>query len=134
MKTGLTIGIIFSFVGIAVFGFTAMNHENNHGYGCIATTAQGINCSNESGIMNLASFHSGVFKGFSTALLGQSTAVLLNMLFLLAIGIGISSVRARALIPAQLRAYEKLSPSLFFTFATELTHWLALHENSPTIL
>lgn len=135
MKTALAIGIMFSFIGIAVLGFTAMNHENSHGYGCIATTAQGINCSNESGIMNLVSFHSGVFKGFSTALLGQSTAILLFTLFLLATGIGIASTSSCALMPSPPHAHEKLLCLSFFSPSkTELIHWLALHENSPSTL
>lgn len=133
MKTALAIGIMFSFIGIAVLGFTAMSHESNHGYGCIATTAQGLNCSNESGIMNTASFHSGAFKRFSTALLGQSTAALLFALFLLATGIGISLTSSCALKPSYPRVYERsLCLSFFSPSKTELIHWLALHENSPS--
>ncbi|HEY4497317.1 MAG TPA: hypothetical protein VJC20_00970 [Candidatus Paceibacterota bacterium] len=134
MKIALTIGILFSFVGIAVFGFTAMSHESDHGYGCIATTAQGINCSNENRAINLVSFHANSFKGFSTALVGQSVAVLLFSLFLLAMGIWISFTHRLAPQSNISTRQRHRSRSFVPPFKTEFIHWLALHENSPSTL
>src|SRR3989344_6852325 len=69
--------VVFSFIGIAVFGAFAMaeDTENDHN-GCIASAAKGASCPMENGFSSSA-FHINAFKSFSTAILNGSLAGLL---------------------------------------------------------
>lgn len=130
MGKSFAVLMMLSFVGIAVFGFLAMSHENSHGYGCIAATASGMNCLND--VTGIALLHIGTFKGFSTALIGQPIVSLLALL-VLALGAGISLTSSWKPVPLCFFARKKLvSRSPYSPLKTEFTRWIALHENSPS--
>lgn len=134
MKFLITAIVILSFLGIAVFGVFAMNHGGEHGYGCIAATAQGVaRCPNQADPLAFLTFHIDAFKSFSTAIVGSSLASML----LVALALVLVSSLAwffRNTIPAfsSLQAYRrKQRESFALPSERQLIRWLALHENSP---
>ncbi|MDO8536699.1 MAG: hypothetical protein Q7R94_00425 [bacterium] len=136
MKAVFTVVLMGSFLAIAVFGVFAMNHGGNHDRGCIAAAAQGdADCPNQANPFAFLAFHFNTLKSFSTATIGPSLASVLLVAFAL--------VFLSAVIPA----FWKITPALLslqihskrrqesfeFPFQRELIHWLALHENSPSV-
>ena len=134
MKPAFTALIIFSFIGIAVFGIFAMDHGSGHSYdGCLAAAARGTNCPKTKDANSFIAFHLDTFKSFSTAIFGDNFA---NALVLLLAGffslLGIA---------AFWKIHLEFSPNLYsragplesppFTCQKRLAHWLSLHENSP---
>ena len=68
MKILFTILLITSFVGVAVFGALAMNHDSGHGvFGCIAATANAAQCPEGANLFSLVAFPFDAFKNFSKA-------------------------------------------------------------------
>ena len=135
MKFLLTILLISSFAGIAVFGVFGMNHGQAHDMepnNCIAATAKGMDCPKEAGPIDFAAFHIDAFRGFSLATFGESvmSALLLAFASLLFIGLAFFSSHLFKLPqPAfyRHRFRDAFSPPQ----KQELIRWLALHENSP---
>ncbi|OGY68027.1 MAG: hypothetical protein A3H63_01665 [Candidatus Harrisonbacteria bacterium RIFCSPLOWO2_02_FULL_45_10c] len=137
MKSALTIILIFSFVGIAVFGFSAMNHGSGH-TGCIAATSRLIDCpANASGILDFIAFHLNAFQNFSVAVISDNllTAFLFFAAFLFAIALRPANSK---LSPAFLNPGANWRIKYKEPFAnplkSQLTHWLILHENSPSLI
>ena len=133
MKFTLTTFLLVGFIGIAVFGFLAINHGGSHGHsGCLAAVAKGTDCPYETGTAASVAFHLDTFKGFSTAVFGENagSAVTLLLLLLLSVGLGIGQ-----------RIYSRTLPLPFFLvhrlfaqpFQLQFAQWLALHENSPSV-
>lgn len=122
--------LVLSFIAVAVFGFAAMDHGRGQNHGCIAAAAQGIDCPYEANPLNFISltFHINALKNFSTALT-------LFALVLLAIGLWITPGGFRALPEPDPNLRPRYPYELFSQpLKTELTRWLALHENSPAVL
>lgn len=84
MKLVLVILLIFSFIAVGVFGFIAMN--SNHGQAdealCLATIAKFAGCLKEDNNLSLASFHIGVFKSFSNAVLAMALGILFGVVLI----------------------------------------------------
>lgn len=134
MKLVFTILLVTSFVGIAVFGAFAMNHDGDHS-GCIAATASGIGCPKESNPDDLLILHLTTYRGFSLATLGENATNSLLLAFALLFVISLKRVPK---IPTQtlqfiLSRYQ-LDDSFSRSEKQQLTRWLALHENSPATL
>jgi len=121
MKSAFATFLIFSLLGVAVLGFLAMNHGDGHN-GCIAATANGVDCAREIGRAGLFSFHSDAFRGFSLAVLFGFALLALALLFNFSFKI-ISSAQHK----------ERLKPRiLFLPQKNRFIRWLSLHENSPS--
>src|SRR3989338_4287108 len=137
MRFLLTILLISSFAGIAVFGVFGMNHGQAHDMelnNCIAATAKGMDCPKEADPINFATFHLDAYRGFSLATFGESvmSALLLAFASLLFIGLAFLSIslfRQPQLAFYRYRFRNAFSPPQ----KQELIRWLALHENSPPI-
>ena len=135
MKSAFATLFMVGLLGIAVFGVFSMSRGSEHGHsGCIAATAQGVDCPQEKGALSLVIFHLGAFRSFSTAIVGNGLGgmPLLFLLFLLAV-----SVRSAREFP-----YAALRLQPFFAYQCvayplplrqRLTRWLSLHEHSPSI-
>ncbi len=126
MKSLFTIFLITSFVAVAVFGFMAMKSE--HHAGCIAATTQEMGCPGQNDPLVYLNFHFDAFKNFSTATLGNALSLLLS--FLLAV----ATAFQKGFTPKRFAysKYRRLDSSNVFS-QDQFTHWLALHEISPTL-
>ena len=137
MKQALTILLVFSFIGVAVFSVLAMGHEAGRGHvGCLALTASGIDCAKEDALSSIV-FHFNTFRSFSLATFGDNLASALIWLFALALIIGlrtIAGVQPIASIVAASQRHRHFLESRHSPFQREFTHWLALHENSPALI
>ncbi len=89
MKSWITIAVLLGFLGVAVFGFTALNakHGTLEESGlCLANIAKSLGCLEQENSFSSGLFHSEVFKKFSSAvlsLLNLVTGLFLVFLFLL---------------------------------------------------
>lgn len=134
--------LVYSLVGLAVFGFVAMDHQGGHPHSnCLATAIYGydVACPDESsGVLSL-NFHLNALKELSAAIFGGGSAGLPLLLFL-PIFLLLSAAAA-----AGARRFRMPSPELFycsrqFVAADEspasrrFSRWLALHENSPSLI
>jgi len=135
MKFLFTATLLASFIGIAVFGAFGMNHASAQGHdgGCIAATAKGINCPEEANPIDSVAFHLDAYRGFSLATFGESamSALLIAFASLLFIG-GAFFSRHLFKLPQLALSRDRFSNSFPPPQKTELTRWLALHENSPS--
>ena len=135
MKSIGIVLLIAGFVGIAVFGFLAINHGNGHEHaGCIATTAKGIDCPLGANTILFAIFHLDIIKSFSTAIFNYDYSGSLILLAFIIFLVGwITRFKIGFDLPAlaaiQYRHCSK--ETYFFPLRQNLTGWLALHENSP---
>lgn len=110
MKSALTAFLILSFLGMAVFGFLTMSHDDGQKIdNCLAAKTKGTDCI-------------GAYKNFSLAVLAIS---LLFAAFLIS--------EANSLFPA-LEFSKKIFESLFAFFGNKTIRWLSLLENSPNFL
>lgn len=135
MKFAITTFLIFCLIGIAIFGVFTMNHSSGHSHnGCVAATSQGVDCSKETDALSFINFHLDAFRSFSTAIFGDNLANALFLLIVLMLPItdGVI-VNIRQTQPTLTTNYQRrrFLESYPFQFQRELTHWLALHENSP---
>ena len=125
--------MLMGFVGVAGFSFLAMNHEEADGHnGCIAATANDMTCPMVLGAFESAIFHIDTFKSFSLAVVGSGVAILFVLIFA---AIASRSLFANRAIFAD--RYSFLHRRAFYVpklFEKSLAHWLALHENSPSII
>jgi hypothetical protein len=132
MKSFLTILLVTSYIGVAVFGFLGMHHKGAHGDGgCIASTARGMDCPKEAGPIDLETFHLDAFKSFSLATFGENIASTLSLafasLFFLCLVFPAAFFR-----PLQFVFYRQRFRGSFSRERQALIRWLALHENSPS--
>jgi len=138
MKRSITTTIIiFSIIGIAVFGVFNMNHRQAHGMNqgnCIAATAKGMDCPKEADSIDFAAFHIDAYKGFSLAIFGKSAMSMLLLAFSSWLFVGLALFSPHLFNPPQLAFYRyRFRDSFFPPQKQQITRWLALHENSPAI-
>ena len=128
MKSAFITLLIFSFVGIAVFGFLSMIFDHAHNGGCIASNGINAFCPLND-VFTFVVYHLGAFKYFSTAVLIAVLLVLLSgMIF---------SVWPRSLDDGEDDDYifstqRGKFPS--FSKNKEIILWLSLHINSPAFI
>ena len=117
------------FVGIAVFGFMAMNHMGEgQVHSCLASTAQAIDCA-KGDALAFISFHAEAFRNFSTATFNSLVTgiVLLGVLF--------SGLRFRFGPVLKIGATARITEENFSVSLKQiLTRWISLHENSPSVI
>lgn len=136
MKRASTVIIIGAFLAVAVFSVFAMNHGGEHGHGCIAAIAQGVaDCPNQANPFAFLAFHLDAFKSFSTATVGFPLAsALLVALALILVSFFTLFFKDIAPASSRLARRGKQQESFEFPFCLQLNHWLALHENSPSVI
>lgn len=129
MKFAISLFLLLSFVGIAVFGAFVMNHGGEHNV-CIASTFFGAKApcpqKNPLGFIN---FHLNALKSFSNAF------VVFFALILVA-GLGTVFSRDSRAAPSGFNSWRRLSLKLLSTFSGKwkFVYWLSLHETSPTFV
>ena len=135
-KVVLSLIVISSFLGIAVFGFMAMSPDaNGHHSGCIAATAQGAGCPAEAETLGFVSFHLRAFKNFSSATFGEQFAAPFLLALILCIGFGIKANRHIQTVSSRfISQFQKHFVHLIVPLKLNLARWFALHENSPATL
>ncbi len=127
MKSLLTILLIISFVGVAVFGFISMIYGVEHGLGCIANNVGGTGLCPRHDITNFL-FHLDAFKFFSKAILSAFLIIFISGVIF-------------SILPKPLNSDEEDDYIIAFNkisrprarFKTQLNHWLSLHINSPAL-
>ena len=132
MKKGVTAVLLLGFIGVAVFGFVAMMHEDGHGHdGCVAATAQATACPMNFSPLSIP-FHMDTFKAFSTAI---PSAGLFAILALLAIFINaLAANAARGIfVSSYATGYDHLLSAEASSSIRALHQWLARLENSPSL-
>lgn len=129
--------LVFSFVGVAVFGFAMMGNGSGHHSGCLAALAQRTSCPLTNNLFSYINFHLNAFRSFSAAVFGPLS--LLN-----AVAIILVLVSAAALV-AILGRRAAARPFIYYfrgrqflekpPFLSErkFARWHALHENSPAL-
>lgn len=133
MKSLLTILLIGNLLGIVTLGFVDMHSGMQvHGGGCVAATAQGMDCPKEGNLRDYLAFHLDAFKKFSTATLSEN---FLNVLLLVLATSLLICCRIFLLFRFESSRLILSSRKPRETFAPPQKHaliyWLALHENSP---
>ena len=133
MKKVFPFLLVISLFSISTLGFLAIGHEGSHG-GCLAATAQGMPCP-ESNPLAYVNFHFGALKSFSQAVLdyGVSGALILFSLVLSLLVFARSEFSQIAALEPK-RYYRRLLSLSPFPVTIAANHWLALHENSPSVV
>ncbi len=134
MKTTVSLLLLVCLVGLSLFAFWSMSHSmsSGHATACLGATTQGLACPEGATTLEFVNFH---LNGFRQATLAMSAngyfGLVLLLLFLC------------SLLWLTPPFYKYLHLPLFFRPAYQLiyqaeprpaalTHWLALHETSPT--
>ena len=136
MKSVISVFTIIGFISVAVFGFAAMNHNSNYSHGgCVAAATQGTDCPKGSDVTAFLNFHFYAFRSFSLATIGENVMSALSLAFTSLLFIGPAFFSFFLLHPPKLVFYRyQFQNSFPPPQKQKLTRWLALHENSPTIL
>ena len=135
MKFWLAIVTAVSFVSIAVLGIYTMNHGGEPAHsGCLAATANGAPCRDESNAWSFLALHLDAFKSFSIATMGSSLAFFLVILTILVSFVYKVLPRVPSLtLPLSCTAQKQRPYSSEYPNRLQFIHWLALHENSPSV-
>ncbi len=131
MKSILTILILASFIGIAVFGFVGMTSAQHLHGGCIASLADKGLCPSGVVPVSAAFSHLEVLKSFSLAFLTGFA----SLVSLIALAFAVSG-RNPDIPEAVFRPVSALG-DLFKDSNNSLAHnfeWLAIHFNSPSFV
>ena len=121
-----TLALVIIFFSIAVFGFLAMNHGQEHG-GCIATTAGG------------APTCLDALQNFTLAITPINGAFFILVLFLLLIALGLKIGRTVRVLQPQilnifsLAFFERGRLSQLFQAKKYFWAWLALREKNQLL-
>jgi hypothetical protein len=134
MKSGLALYMLLSFIGMAGFGFLAMNPQGDM-HGCIAALTRGGECPAESDGLASLVFHAGVIKGFSMA---TASTGFLAVFLLFAILVSVFARRDGENIAALFLSVfsRRMQEARAFVAPLErrIQRWLSLRENSPAVL
>lgn len=131
--------LLTGFISVAVFGVFGMNHGGGQSHdmassNCIAATAKGTGCPEEASPINAVAFHLDTLKDFSLAIFGEDLSVSFLMFVLLATSIGFLILLGNTAPPRFNFAYERYKPGRLDTSSKrKFFHWIALHENSPSV-
>lgn len=136
MRSVFTLFLVASIIGIAVFGAFGMNHESGHGIAqgnCIAATAKGTKCADNTKPLDAAAFHIGALKDFSLATFDASVVGGLLLIFA-SLLVAVFALFASTLFQSPQFAFskQKVRDYSFVHHKQKLARWLAFHENSPS--
>lgn len=137
MKSIIAAFIAIGFVGVALFGFTAMGGVDGVRHQCMVSALSGADCAPQSVSYGMFSLHLNAFRSFSSATLGAFSA-LFALLFAARVALAaargahnhpyaVSPLAERFLSRAQLYSDIALKRKRTQSF------WQALHEHSPSL-
>jgi len=130
----LTLILIASFVGLAVFGAFGMHvgAAQNHNGGCALALSKGMDCPQRVDPLGFIAFHLAALKSFTTATFSGVNYNVFLMLSLLIAGIFLGRLRNNISPPKLHFAYSRYGTELPAPqIKHEFLRWLAFHENSP---
>jgi len=123
--------LVISILALSILGFLAMSHEGERGAsGCLALAMRGAECLELLNPVELASLHLAVLKSFSTALIQLAGAFAVFLAFVLVWRRRLINFYFLSQPPLQI-ARKAFEENLNLP-ERKITHWLALHELSPT--
>ena len=132
MKKLLSLLIITSVLVIGVFGFTSMNHGANHAVGCIASTVDNTPCPENIAAMSV--HHIQAFISFFSVVPSVPLIFLLALLFAAFLSAGFFYIKHRdSILASWLMWRVRLDPERQLSRPREITRWLSLFENSPSL-
>jgi len=132
MKGLFTVSLISVFAAIAVFGVFMMDHGGQSHSGCIAATANGALCPEGNALASIA-FHLNAFKNFSTAIFASSIAALFILALALAYFLRLPAGLCANSFSEQ-RYFSNSFGEQVYPARKYILRWLALHENSPSLI
>lgn len=132
MKKLLSLLIITSVLVIGVFGFTSMNHGTNHTTGCIASAVDNTPCPENIAAMSV--HHIQAFVSFFSVIPSIPFIFLLAFLLAVFLSIGFVYIKRQDSLLANLAFWRiQHDPERALTRPREITRWLSLFENSPSM-
>lgn len=129
MKFLLTTILLISFVSLAIFGATLMNHSMAGGTDCVASIMTGGLC--PTGEIQLFIHHLGAVQVFSTAVIPLSFT-LLFLTLLLFVFVGLLSFGKNPHLFLSLFLFRRLRKTRLNYRNRTLLGWLSLFELSPS--
>ena len=132
MKKLLSLLIITSVLVIGVFGFTSMNHGASHVTGCIASAVDNTPCPEN--IVAMSVHHIQAFISFFSVVPSIPFIFLLAFLLTVFLSIGFVYIKRQDSLLANLAFWRiQHDPERALTRPREITRWLSLFENSPSM-
>ncbi len=132
MKKFLSLLIITSVLVIGVFGFTSMNHGAGHATGCIASAVDNTPCPEN--ITAMSVHHIQAFISFFSVVPSIPFIFLLTLLFAVFLSVGFIFTKPQDSLLANLAFWRiQHDPERELTRSREITRWLSLFENSPSL-
>lgn len=130
MNSFLASVLIIGFFGVAVFGFFAMGHGDDHNSKCFAVVSSGADCAVFTSILEFIEFHLNALRKFSTAVFASAIELPL-LLFVFAYAVfAFSSPQAVFHIVSR-SANERMNRTARELSNRKFRHWLSLCEQSP---
>ncbi|MBI2482529.1 MAG: hypothetical protein HYV76_03160 [Candidatus Vogelbacteria bacterium] len=132
MKSILTLILIVSFAGIAVFGFTIFSHSMSESTsGCVTSPIDGTPCPTNIVAMTLQ--HVSALQTLTTSVTSSISSWILLLAFILLVSFSISIFYKNLLFPKLELLHQRLRDLVFNSFYSKqkITSWLSLFENSP---
>lgn len=131
MTRTLSLLLIASILVIGVFGFTSMNHGANHSVGCIASAVDNTPCPEN--ISAMAVHHIQAFISYFSVVPSIPFIFLLTLLLSVFLGIGYLFIKQPQLLLVDVLWRLRHDPERQLNHPREITHWLSLFENSPSL-
>ncbi len=132
MKKLLSLLIITSVLVIGVFGFSSMNHRAGHTTGCIASAVDNTPCPENIAAMSV--HHIQAFISFFSVIPSVPLIFLLAFLLAIFLGVGFTYIKQQDLLLTNLVSWRaRHDPERDLTRPREITYWLSLFENSPSL-
>ena len=134
MKSILTLILIISFAGIAVFGFTLFSHGMSESTsGCITSPIDGTPCPTNIVAMTLQ--HISALQTLTTSVMPSFSSWILLLAFILLVSFSISTFYKSLFYPKLEFSHQRLRDlaSNSFYSKQKITSWLSLFELSPAL-
>lgn len=125
--------LTISFIGIAIFGFLGIEFMNGHHASCIVSTASGSMCPDSESPLGFINFHFNALKNFSTAVSPSFILLALSLVLILSFAFGLLREKLRASRITTPRPSGRALLDFRPPLQAQFTHWLSLHENSPSL-
>ena len=131
MKTVSSL-LLISVLIIGVFGFTSMSHEAMHATGCVASALNNTPCPENIAAMSV--HHIQAFVSFFSVVPSFPFIFFLALLFAVFLGAGFLFIKFDDSTLASLVFWRlRRDPRRKITRPREITRWLSLFENSPSL-
>ena len=128
----LSLLITTSVLVIGVFGFTSMNYGINHAVSCIASVIDNTPCPENITMMSV--HHIRAFVSFFSVVPSIPFIFLLALLFTVFLSAGFFYIKHQdSILASRLFWQARHDPERQLARPREITHWLSLFENSPSL-